>query len=280
MARGSRATRSSFPSATPPPTTASWSRCSPPAWPTAASICSVGRWRGCCASWGPRRRAFVRRLRRPSATAALRAPSSTASIGPATSSRSAWPRATSSPATARWKACFLAGRSRAPRSDRARARGVRAGLSRGRPAATCSRAAGSPAATVTSFRCPSAGGPCKRLHLFLRWMVRREPPDFGLWTSRVAGAPAHARRHPRGEHEPGASASRAGARAPGRWPRRSPRTWPPSIPPTPSSSTSPSATSACRATASTAASPSCVPPCGLREVCRHWRGVTRRRTNA
>ena len=33
------------------------------------------------------------------------------------------------------------------------------------------------------FPLPSGGGPCKRLHLFLRWMVRRERPDFGLWTS-------------------------------------------------------------------------------------------------
>ena len=33
------------------------------------------------------------------------------------------------------------------------------------------------------FPLPSAGGACKRLHLFLRWMVRREPPDIGLWTS-------------------------------------------------------------------------------------------------
>ena len=33
------------------------------------------------------------------------------------------------------------------------------------------------------FPLPSAGGPCKRLHLYLRWMVRREPPDFGLWSS-------------------------------------------------------------------------------------------------
>jgi uncharacterized protein (TIGR02757 family) len=32
------------------------------------------------------------------------------------------------------------------------------------------------------FPLPSAGGPCKRLHLFLRWMVRRQAPDFGLWT--------------------------------------------------------------------------------------------------
>jgi uncharacterized protein (TIGR02757 family) len=33
------------------------------------------------------------------------------------------------------------------------------------------------------FPLPSVGGPCKRLHLFLRWVVRREMPDFGLWTS-------------------------------------------------------------------------------------------------
>jgi uncharacterized protein (TIGR02757 family) len=32
------------------------------------------------------------------------------------------------------------------------------------------------------FPRPSKGGACKRLHLFLRWMVRRVPPDFGLWT--------------------------------------------------------------------------------------------------
>ncbi|PWU24665.1 MAG: TIGR02757 family protein [Candidatus Rokuibacteriota bacterium] len=32
------------------------------------------------------------------------------------------------------------------------------------------------------FPRPSTGGACKRLHLYLRWMVRREPPDFGLWT--------------------------------------------------------------------------------------------------
>lgn len=33
------------------------------------------------------------------------------------------------------------------------------------------------------FPLPSTGGACKRLHLFLRWMVRREPPDLGLWRS-------------------------------------------------------------------------------------------------
>jgi uncharacterized protein (TIGR02757 family) len=37
------------------------------------------------------------------------------------------------------------------------------------------------------FPLPSTGGPCKRLHLYLRWMVRREAPDFGLW-ARVSPA--------------------------------------------------------------------------------------------
>jgi uncharacterized protein (TIGR02757 family) len=31
------------------------------------------------------------------------------------------------------------------------------------------------------FPLPSAGGPCKRLLLFLRWMVRKDAPDLGLW---------------------------------------------------------------------------------------------------
>jgi uncharacterized protein (TIGR02757 family) len=31
------------------------------------------------------------------------------------------------------------------------------------------------------FPRPSTGSACKRLLLYLRWMVRREPPDFGLW---------------------------------------------------------------------------------------------------
>ena len=28
---------------------------------------------------------------------------------------------------------------------------------------------------------PEDGSPCKRLNLFLRWMVRKDPIDFGLW---------------------------------------------------------------------------------------------------
>jgi uncharacterized protein (TIGR02757 family) len=32
------------------------------------------------------------------------------------------------------------------------------------------------------FPLPSTGGACKRLHLYLRWMVRRKAPDFGIWS--------------------------------------------------------------------------------------------------
>jgi uncharacterized protein (TIGR02757 family) len=31
------------------------------------------------------------------------------------------------------------------------------------------------------FPSPKSGSACKRLNLYLRWMVRREYPDFGLW---------------------------------------------------------------------------------------------------
>jgi uncharacterized protein (TIGR02757 family) len=32
------------------------------------------------------------------------------------------------------------------------------------------------------FPCPSAGSACKRLNLFLRWMVRKDAIDLGVWT--------------------------------------------------------------------------------------------------
>ena len=38
------------------------------------------------------------------------------------------------------------------------------------------------------FPLPSTGGVCKRLHLYLRWMVRREAPDFGIWPEVPPGA--------------------------------------------------------------------------------------------
>ena len=37
------------------------------------------------------------------------------------------------------------------------------------------------------FSRPSSGGACKRLNLYLRWMVRRDAVDLGVWT-RVAPA--------------------------------------------------------------------------------------------
>ena len=127
------------------------------------------------------------------------------------------------------------------------------------------------------FPLPSAGGPCKRLHLFLRWMVRRESPDLGLWTS---VSPARLLM-PIDTHVENMS------RALGLTRRRS-RTW----------------RMAEEITARLAAldprdpvkydfalchtrmagdcrdrrDPVVCPPCGLRSVCRHWRG--RRRANA
>ena len=50
----------------------------------------------------------------------------------------------------------------------------------GRPTAgACPRAAG----VCYFFPRPSAGSACKRLNLFLRWMVRRDAVDLGAWTS-------------------------------------------------------------------------------------------------
>ena len=76
-------------------------------------------------------------------------------------------------------------------------------FSRGRWRSTCS------APTAVSrrragvcyfFPRPSAGSACKRLNLFLRWMVRRDEVDLGVWTRLRAGAPDRAARHPR--HSP------------------------------------------------------------------------------
>src|SRR5262249_52822774 len=135
------------------------------------------------------------------------------------------------------------------------------------------------------FPLPSAGGPCKRLLLFLRWMVRREPPDFGLWTalspsrllipidthvenmSRAIGLTRRrARRPPRGRRGWG-----KGAREPGAG-RAAPH---PADP-----------VKYDFALCHTRMAGDCLdrrdavvcPPCGLREVCRHWkRGQHRRR---
>jgi uncharacterized protein (TIGR02757 family) len=127
------------------------------------------------------------------------------------------------------------------------------------------------------FPLPSVGGPCKRLLLFLRWMVRREAPDFGLWT----GVSPSRLLMPIDTHVENMS------RAIGLTRRRS-RNWKMAEEIT------------VRLAALDAADPvkydfalchtrmagDCLdrrdavvcPPCGLREVCRHWkRGQPRRR---
>ena len=82
------------------------------------------------------------------------------------------------------------------------------------------------------FPRPSAGSACKRLNLYLRWMVRRDEVDLGAWTSRVADAAHRAARHPRHPartvppadalHQPGlADGRRHHARAARAGPRRS-----------------------------------------------------------
>ena len=230
-ARGSRATRSSFPSATPRPTIASSSRCSPRAWPTAASISSVARWRGCCGSWRPRPPRFVRDFdaRRDAARLRLLHLSLQPPARPRRVLRGAT-RPARPPRHARRRSSSPAIPSRhGPHRPRAGAVLPRV-LSR--PiSAMSSRAAGSRAATATSSRWPSAGGPCKRLHLFLRWMVRREAPDLGLWTS---VSPARLLM-PVDTHIENMSRALGLTRRRSRnwrWPRRSPRAWRRSIPPT------------------------------------------------
>jgi uncharacterized protein (TIGR02757 family) len=78
------------------------------------------------------------------------------------------------------------------------------------------------------FPRPSTGGACKRMLLFLRWMVRREAPDFGLW----ADIPRSSSRWtPTSRTWPARSASPAAAAGTGRWPRRSRAACAGSIPP-------------------------------------------------
>ena len=63
-------------------------------------------------------------------------------------------------------------------SRRALALDLRAAYGRRRPAR---------AGVCYFFPRPSAGSGCKRLNLFLRWMVRRDEVDLGGWTSIPAG---------------------------------------------------------------------------------------------
>ena len=59
--------------------------------------------------------------------------------------------------------------------------------------AECRSAPGS----ATSFRAHPAGSACKRLNLFLRWMVRRDAIDLGTWTLLSPSQAHHSARHAR-----------------------------------------------------------------------------------
>ena len=73
------------------------------------------------------------------------------------------------------------------------------------------------------FPRPSAGSGCKRLNLFLRWMVRRDALDLGVW-SRVAPAQAdRAARHARHPRRPLPAADALHQPGLARWRATSPR---------------------------------------------------------
>jgi uncharacterized protein (TIGR02757 family) len=127
------------------------------------------------------------------------------------------------------------------------------------------------------FPLPSAGGPCKRLLLFLRWMVRREAPDFGLWT----GVSPSRLLMPIDTHVENMS------RAIGLTRRRS-RNWKMAEeitmrlaaldPADPVKYDFALCHTRMAGDCLDRRDPVVCPPCGLREVCRHWkRGEARRR---
>ncbi len=143
---------SSSPSATPPPTTARWSPCSPRAWPTAGWTCSGGRWRECWARWGPRRPLSCGSSTR-SVTPVPSPASSTGSTARATSWRSAWPRATCWPGTARSRSASWRVTTTRP-APSGRPSSASPAHSGRLTCARSSRAAASHAVTDTCSRCP------------------------------------------------------------------------------------------------------------------------------
>ena len=59
------------------------------------------------------------------------------------------------------------------------------------------RASARPRGVAYFFPRPSKGSACKRLNLFLRWMVRRDALDLGVWTRVSAVEARRAARHAR-----------------------------------------------------------------------------------
>ncbi len=131
---------------------------------------------------GPSPAAFVRAFDPRRDARALRCRSSTAGRAARTSWRCCHPAPACSTRPGRIEQFFLEGDDPAApdigpglESFCARARDVDLRPVYGR------RAAARPGAHAF-FPLPSAGSACKRLNLFLRWMVRRDAIDLGVWT--------------------------------------------------------------------------------------------------
>ena len=258
--------------------TARSSRSCPRAWPTAASISSAPGSTGPLARMGESPASLRAGLRSGQARPRASTASTTASTARAISSRSASPtqRVLDRARLARrlLRARLLAGRV----GTWARRSSASSTASSPGPLRACSRATSCPTATGTGSRGRPPAGPCKRLHLFLRWMVRREPPDFGLWTRRAPRRAADPGGHAHREHgaldRPHAPAKpelEDGRGDHGTAPRRS-------IPADPVKYDFALCHKRMSGQCLNRRDARVCAPCGLRPVCRHWRG--RRRMEA
>jgi uncharacterized protein (TIGR02757 family) len=121
------------------------------------------------------------------------------------------------------------------------------------------------------FPRPGTGGACKRLLLYLRWMVRTDPPDFGLWP----GIPAAALLIPVDTHVENMARSLGLT-------RRRTRNWRMAEeitgrlraldPADPVKYDFPLCHKRMSGDCLNRREPRVCAPCGLRPVCRHWRG--------
>ena len=120
---------------------------------------------------------------------------------------------------------FLDGDDPACAGHRPGARVVLRARARGRGPAGRSTAArrAAPGRARASSRGRRRGSACKRLNLFLRWMVRRDAVDLGVWTPRVARPADRPARHARDPRRPVPRADAVRARRAGAWRPTSPR---------------------------------------------------------
>ena len=96
---------------------------------------------------------------------------------------------------------FAAGQPPGDRLDRGRARVVLDAGDGARPEGDLRPRRPTPGVGYFFSR-PSSGGACKRLNLFLRWVVRHDAVDLGLWEAVRPGAAGRAARHPHHPRRP------------------------------------------------------------------------------